>query len=740
MKQVYLLVFLAVFFDAYAQPSAFEPDISRALFHTRLDQAQREALAWDGKADDQLQAYTDDEVNMLINFSLVQRIDQWQRKVEFDSTLSSAEKITRLRGMTELINQFGGEARKKQLGWNQFPAVLQSFEQGLQLMQEKKSLLPVFEPLPYQASQLLSNNFAFASYNRVQELKEYLLLKYLAENPKQIMPKLAIHYDYSYADSLISDVARQRPEELITYVQARNTGIARKILASTDPLVKQITDLAFDNRGQLYLPFLDELSQRKTTKEEIQKAVADSTQYYSLLVKTQLSYASRMAKGDTPVSRRALQDMLRRKSMETYVNTINGLHDEPAAIRFKSIAKLTVPELYYLIVMNETEIYTSSYMYVYNQLFERMTSKSADSLLALVSHDRYKKFLTMASNYNTLDNFLSRMSPANATALMTAFVNNLDRGSGTDDIEDAVDVANAYASIKDKKIKTLMLQEVSKSLEQAMAANNHKAMVIYRLEKVIMESNLAEGDSNAMQVNMSQSLGLPPVYEIKNDQLRDDKGRIVLQMYFYGDAAGKGTFNHLLRLYGDRSKWTMKATNDWVQFTSVGTPVPFVLFANRALDEEKDEDEQAQRNLIAWMSENGFHPSISVHRGHSYYLKYTIEKLLPSKVVVLGSCGAYHNLNDILRKSPDAYIISSKQVGYGEINVALFTYLVDRLKMGLDVRWPTMLQEVSTRISAGKKEGFDDYIFPHQNLGALFIKAYRIANAQNPGSMADSRP
>jgi hypothetical protein len=109
-------------------------------------------------------------------------------------------------------------------------------------------------------------------------------------------------------------------------------------------------------------------------------------------------------------------------------------------------------------------------------------------------------------------------------------------------------------------------------------------------------------------------------------------------------------------------------------------------------------------------------------------LKYTIEKMLPSsKIVVLGSCGAYHNLADVLKISPEAYIIASKQVGYGVINIQLFMYLINELKRGKDVAWPTMMDDVSKNVGAGRQNDFEDYIFPHQNLGAIFIKAYRRA-------------
>ena len=52
-----------------------------------------------------------------------------------------------------------------------------------------------------------------------------------------------------------------------------------------------------------------------------------------------------------------------------------------------------------------------------------------------------------------------------------------------------------------------------------------------------------------------------------------------------------------------------------------------------------------------------------IKRGHSYYLQETINRL-PStaKIVLLGSCGGYQKLNDILNICPTAQIISSKQV------------------------------------------------------------------------------
>src|SRR5689334_21548571 len=114
--------------------------------------------------------------------------------------------------------------------------------------------------------------------------------------------------------------------------------------------------------------------------------------------------------------------------------------------------------------MGEEEIYTSSYLGVYKRIWEKMKEPKADTLLMDVRFDHFKKFLKMAAGYNTLDDFLKRMDKANAEILMRAFVNGLDRAA---DLEDAVDVADSYASIRDKELNRLILDQVQENLAEA---------------------------------------------------------------------------------------------------------------------------------------------------------------------------------------------------------------------------------------------------------------------------------
>jgi hypothetical protein len=726
----FILILFACCIVGFSQPADFKPDISRALFHSRLDESQKYLLSADGKQDYMLTPYEDEELNLQITYHATNRIDDWQRELEQSQVIDHQTKIRQLRAMAEWIRTFSDDMKSRKsdvkgMQWYHFPLMLDAFYESIELNAKALAISPALAHLPYRGANILAGSIAFSDNPQAAKTKEFLLLKFLTENPKEILNQLSIapNYNYSFADSLLVVAAFNNPEELITYAQATGTPLSKKIRTVSHPTIKLIADLARDNQGQMYLPFLHQLISGTLNKSMIAEAVRDSAKYYELLVATEIENAASIRNGLKVSSAKLTADVLKRKSLDIYVNTINGLHDFAAPVRFKSIQALTAEQLYYLIVMNETEIYTSSYMYVYNRIFEVLPVASSDSLLERVNYDRYKKFITMASNYNNLDNFLGRMSRESANALMTDFVNNLEKGIGVDEIEDAVDVANAYATITDSSLRILMRNQVEKNLETAYAENNKKAITIYRLEKLIMESS-DYGD----KINLSDSLGILPIYTVNNDFLKDENGRIVMQMYFYGDGAGKGSFNVLMGLMSNPNQWKITSTPQWVQFTSVGTAVPFVLFANRALDEEKDLDEEAQRALITWMGNNGYKPTITVHRGHSYFLKYTIEKMVPStKVVVLGSCGAYHNLSDVLKISPEAYIIASKQVGYGVINIQLFMYLINELKKGNNVAWPAMMEDVAKNVGAGRKSDFDDYIFPHRNLGAIFIKAYRIA-------------
>jgi hypothetical protein len=109
-----------------------------------------------------------------------------------------------------------------------------------------------------------------------------------------------------------------------------------------------------------------------------------------------------------------------------------------------------------------------------------------------------------------------------------------------------------------------------------------------------------------------------------------------------------------------------------------------------------------------------------------------------SKVVFLGSCGGYHLIHDVLAKASDAHIIASKQIGRTVINQPFIELLTDKARSGSGIDWISFWKEF--RRKANNVPEFDDYIPPYKNLGAIFIKAYKIAMGETEPDLAVITP
>jgi hypothetical protein len=421
--------------------------------------------------------------------------------------------------------------------------------------------------------------------------------------------------------------------------------------------------------------------------------------------------------------------MLEKKGKQVFVSEINALHTvENPAIRFRILDPLTPQELYYLVVLSEDEIYTSSYLGVYDRIFQRMKAPYGDSLLMQVHGDYFRKFIKMAAAYNKLEHFLGTMDKQNAGTVMKSFVIHLENAGE----EEAVDVADSYSSIVEKSpaLAKFILDEVKWNYEKNVAANDKKGIIIYRLLETLFESA-----DTTKKVDVAAELGIPPIYTVDRASLTDDSGRVIQQVFFYGDKDkdGQNSYADFMRIFQPRPKmrpeWKITENPQWTTISSIrGKPV--IIYANKPLLGEDDPDAKAQRALNDYLYDHHLKPTIVIHRGHSYHVKYTIQQMPASaRIVVLGSCGGYNNLSEVLKISEDAHIISSKQVGTKAVNEPILQAMNNALVAGRNIEWLPMWRQLETsfRKDPAAREKFDDYIPPYKNLGAIFIKAYRKA-------------
>jgi len=709
-------------------------------FHDKIDKEQQLTDKADGKEDWTLHVGKNEEINLQVSDALFRKTDELQLWVEtYPLLATNNEKVRYLRLIEDLVKTFRNSWSKNEIKPVLYPALLSSFETILKGMPTSKSMLPSIEGANYEVAKILTN--VFTGYKEGREAQNLVYLKYCALHPDNILKTIRPYVNEIFADSLVVAACRNNPVQLYSFAQSTNSEEGKLIHRNIHPMVKVVSALSQTPNALLYFPFLDDLLSGKNTVANIRKLVGDdpntydSVGYFKMLVQTEISYFKRMAgpNKDTPIAMfgaNSLREVLKGKAWQHFVKHINELHDvSNLAVRMKAIQPLGVQDLYYMIIMGESDIYTSSYKHSFSRLVQLMGAKPrGDSLLQSVHFDYFKKFIKMAANFNKLDSFLKMMPDDNSELLMKAFVANLHK---TGNLEDAVDVADSYSSIHDKKLLNSILSYVKENEQQSVNENNDRGKLIYGLLKIIF---LSADTTN--KIDLTATVGIPSIYEIANKELQDEKGRIVQQVFFYGDEDGKTFFPPFLNSFSPKD-WTIKHTKEWVEIKSNKGNV--WVFANKPLDYNQNLDDSAQVHLTRYLTANDMVPSVVVHRGHSYWLPGTIKRM-PSfaKVVVLGSCGGFQNLNQILEVSPDAHIISTKEIGKGDINKPILNYLNQSFISGKTLSWRDMWKSLSSFFgndpSRDVRESWEDYIPPYRNLGAIFLKAYHKQTAEAAGS------
>jgi hypothetical protein len=718
MKQTlkFSLFFTLIIFShsAFAQKTnPAQIPLMRQIFHENIGRTQQAILNADGLADNQFVVSNDSVLNEQLTYAVTNEVDSLGNAIEIDTALNNNNKIKFLRGLNETLKSFLNEYYFRIIKPVLLPDLINAFGEGIAYKKINQSIAPVVEKNDLEVGKILLSTIAYNDDPDMTNCKAILVMKDCKRHPEKALFILSNHPEITYADSLIITAAYNYPETLYDYAAASNP-LGERIRQNNDPLVKTISFMASQKSGRQYFPFLDNIYKGKLSYREVDSVMNDSLKYYNLLVQTEIDYADRIRKKDTPMGMKEIDYKLKIAG-DLFINTINGLHESPDDIRFKVIKPMNQQELYYLAVTHEEEIYTSSYVHgIYPYIFRKTNNQSGDSLLMSVRFDHFKKWIKMAANYNELDDFLKRMDKDNAELLMKAFVDRLDR---TQNLEDAVDVADSYSSITDTDIKQLILTRVQKNLAAAQTSVNERALNIYNILNTLF---LSMGDSS--KVDVSKELGIQPVYFMPNASMKDSAGRIIVQQFFYSDKDGKDGYRDFVSSFSN-ANWKIENEKEWIIVSSAkGTPV--IIYANKPLGDETDNlDEDGQHDLYYYLNQNNFKPTMVIHRGHSYHLSSTLERLAPSaKVVLLGSCGGYQSLNKVLNTCPEAQIIASKQTGSGSINQPMITAMMETLRQGKDLDWPVMWKNFTVQFKGNQL--FDDYIPPYKNLGAVFIIAY----------------
>ena len=452
------------------------------------------------------------------------------------------------------------------------------------------------------------------------------------------------------------------------------------------------------------------------------------------------------------------------------VREINDRHEwEFADKRFDSVdkPKATTKELYTLMVYWEEEVFTSTFKWLFSRLIEQMKREniSWDQLLKDIWYNKYRTFIKICAWFNKLWEFLWTMSNSNQEELMSRFISWLEK---EDNVESqSVAAADTIWMLEDSRILKSLADKIKSEFERTSVENNENWVVLYGLLVSIIWSKDAITD-NWFNEKISE-YEMKPLTNVWIDKLRNPDGTHVQQVFFYDDRKwtppsnpqkewdGHNSFKSFMYRYWVRVRWDKSwnikdipdGENKWWNVTDMWSYVTLsskgkdgkdvLVYANKPDHDEKGPDEVSKE-----LKEKKIKSIMIVHRGHSYHTQKTIDRI-PSiaAIVSLWSCWWYNNVEAVLRKAPDAHILSTKWTGTMLVNDPLFKKINERIKNWEDVHWPTIWKEIyellqnnlrnaiqskdEAEIARAKWaiENYKDYVSPHKNLWVMFLKKYR---------------
>ena len=644
-------------------------------------------------------------------------VDSIQQFLIAVNTLSDAEKEKALRSLFSFIKGLSENIKQPKPEMYDIPAILESYKTILRTLLYQKPLKHELLQIGPWSSQLLAA--AFRQYTEYDLLNDVTAYKNMAASPEYIYQFLENKPGFRFTDSLLIKVAAHDPLKMATYMIKGKPGLQNKIRDQKNIYVQKIVALAGNRNAAELMPFLVQLAEERITPEEIIEKRADITHYFQLLVNTLKDEIDQPA-DQSLIFNTALRNGIREKSFAFYVNHINELHNSPDAIRFASVKGLRPEDLYYIITSSEEEMYTSSYLGLYKRLMENFKEGSVDSLFTMVNYDNFRAFMRIAANYNTLTNFLNRMSPEKAAELINRFISGIETDTKTG-LEKAMDIADSFTGLDSAiTISELIKNELQSNLKRCQSKQLYFGVRLYNILTEVFELVKEKDPANKLWNELGN-------YEtLKHKSLVNKNGEIVQLVLFYGDEDGSSSFTNFLGLFKDTSKWKTSKNESWVTIRSVSDQ-PVVIYANLPLDYKQELDLRAQDALAGFLKQQSIEPVVVVHRGHSYHLSKTLKRLTPSvKLAILGSCGGYNSIISVATISPDAHIIVSKKTGSKYINDPMIEVINENLRNGLDLTWAETWQILANRFSKDefRLNLFNEYIPPARNVSLFVLKLF----------------
>jgi len=647
-------------------------------------------------------------------------IDSIYSFITSNAALPDKEKEKAILSLGYFMNELTKNITRQRSEMYDVHGAVQSYKNILKALLYNRSFADVLVPAGQSRSQVLSA--AFSQYKEYPLLDDIAVYKRVASLPEYILSFLENKPGFRYADSLLVIAAVNDPSKIVLYLNQGKQPLQDNIRNTKNIYLQQIISLASDRNASELLPFVTLLAENRITKEEILETRKDVVKYFQLLVNTRMEAVG--SNDASIIFQKLLRKGLKEKSLSFYVNQVNELHSAADAVRFASIKGLRPEDIYYIITSCGDELYTSSYLGLYNRLMESLKTESADTLFNIVQFDNFRVFMRLAANYNVLTDFLNKMPQEKAAELMSRFISGIETDTNSG-LEKAMDIADSFTGLDSAiAISDMIQKELRSNLNRCKSGHLYFGVRLYNILLQVFDLVKQKNSFNKLWTTLGN-------YEmLERKALQNKNGEIIQLVLFYGDEDGVASFNNFQKTFSDTSKWKTTKNENWISIRSA-TDQPIIIYANRPLDTKEELDLKAQDSLFLFLKQESIDPVVLVHRGHSYHLDNTLKRLTPSiKLAILGSCGGANSSISIASINPDAQLIVSKKTGSKSINDPIINVINETLLNNEDLSWPLIWEKLSVRFNNDEftRNLFNEYIPPGKNVGLFVLKLFNFYN------------
>ncbi|PCJ97078.1 MAG: hypothetical protein COA45_10695 [Zetaproteobacteria bacterium] len=594
-----------------------------------------------------------------------------------------------------------------------------------------------------------------------EEVRVELLTTLAKENPDIAFHAIGKHdgnwimeVPWSQRDDVIMDIAKDSSSDAILYA-AQSLDHYFLSNSETSELVKEaVKDVSPETillASETYAKYLPKDEYTNIIKEAVQNdpynALKNTDSFVQNLSKqeakeilegavTQLDQRIQVAPSIS-YNNKSLHQILGEERISGTKNDINNnltvafelneLHDEPDDVRFASINDHSASQLLDVMVLGREEVYTSTFLGVFDRFQEKMAAEGKDSVLD-VANPKYStmavSFLEIANSYNKLDEAMAFIPKDQWGSVLETVSSEIENGN----TGIAISLADIMNNTSDPAIKAQIEQHIQNSYDNAPPGSIKDTYAV----TAAYYNDLSGQDT--IKIENPDHYKVAAVDSLSQDELVGTDGIHKQLLVFTGDEDGVSSFEYFQKRFEQSKDYKVEDKGDYIKITSLSGETPIEIYANHPDASPDTILQDISGKPDATIKDVEFDSVI--HRGHSYNLDNTLPYFSESNsLVFLGSCGGYSNVEKLMDIAPDAQIIATKQVGTKFINDPMIFDINESIRKGEPLVWEDK-QKVLDGFGDPRKES---YVLPDKNTPLIFAKKLKeLEDERNEQSTAPS--